>query len=288
MPEVLQDANGVTFVVDEDDNLGLPGLDGEETPVVQPDAGAKAPVVVEEPAAPAAKAQPAGTPNPEEELISDEESEELEEDLDEFIAEMIKAQTQPLVAGRDRAITKMQADIAARDATLAQLQKDIRDAKLNGMPADERARMEAVYALDDRKAELDRYQAANDDMYLTLLRTAYVADKGEFGVTADALEGMTEAQMDAYANQVELEHWRAVANGTKQVKVPSAVKPTSAKAAPAPAPRKAPAGMSAPSDVGGSAAETRAPTGGVAEGTGMEAMARTMASQKWQTVRTPQ
>lgn len=217
----------------------------------------------------------------------DEDDEDLEDRLDSYLEEQVRAKLAPELQGRDRRITNMQKAMEEQKAQIAELLKAQREQKLVGLTPEEQERMRRVWEQDDREAALDEYKASLDELAEAIMIQDLVQEYAAFGVTPEALEGMSEADATAFCKDAELQYWRDVASGKRKAPAegaaPSREKKTTA-ARPAPT-RKAPAGASAPTDLGGSGAgPASTPKGAPVEGTGLESLAATMENLKWETI----
>lgn len=278
MGEKIQGADGITYEVDEDDNLGLPL---EEEPRVPTQLKAEAAEDPDE----GDEEEPANEEDADlEEDEDDFDPEEAEAELDAFLEARVVAKLQPQLTGRDRQITHLQAELKVRDERMAEIEKQLRENSLINLSDEDKVKQRQIWDYEDKMKGLKDYEAANNDMYLAMLRMAHVQDNGEMlGLTEDELEGMDEAEMDSYVQAKELAFWRA--GGPKVEAAPAAKAKTDVT--PAPPKRKVPAGSQAPSDIGGQGADLKPRGGGVAEGTGPEAMAKTLAGLKTETIRFP-
>lgn len=232
------------------------------------------------------------TPEAEAEVPDDEEFLELDEKLDAYLAEQLDERVKTATSGRDRQITAQAKQLEDLRAQQAQLQKDIREAKVTGLSPAEQEKARAMWADEDRRAAQDEYQQKLDSFYLDLKRIALAQDYSEFGVTAEDLESIIdEDEMEKFCDRAENAHWKAIAQGKKAPSASAAAagaKPaTPAKVAAVTRPvakRPAPAGASAASDAGGGEAPAP-PTRKPGEGVGIEAMAATFDSLPYANVR---
>lgn len=217
----------------------------------------------------------------------DEDDEDLEDRLDSYLEDQVRAKLTPELQGRDRRITALQRQAEEQKAQIDQLLRAQREQKLVGLTPEEQERMRRVWEQDDREASLDEYKASLDELAEAIMIQDLVQEYAAFGVTPEALEGMSEADATAFCKDAELQYWRDVASGKRKAPTEGAApsrekKTTAARTAPA---RKAPAGASAPTDVGGAGgAPTGSQKGQPSEGQGIEAMAATMENLGWETV----
>jgi hypothetical protein len=208
----------------------------------------------------------------------DKDADVLTAELDKYIEEQVQARLKPELVGRDRRISSQAEILQKQQESLKALQKEVRDAKLSGMPPEEKKRMEEVYAFEDRKSSLDEYETELQALALDIDRYKFSTQYADFGVEVEDLENFkTSAEMENFCTKAELEHWR------EEAKKPTASKATVLAAQPV-AKREPPAGASAPSDVGGGGMNASSQKGPV-EGTGPEAMAKALEASPWQTVR---
>lgn len=182
--------------------------------------------------------------------------------VDAYIAEQIRtaAAASAETARRD-AQSANDKRIAALEAKLTASQeaarKAERDAALNNedLSDEDKVFLRRKYDQDDREAGLDAREAQVETYFKAVLVANLVQEKAQYGVTASALEAFTEPEeMTAYVTEKELEFYR---NGGA-VATPTTVIASGAPVASAPPVQvntlPAPAGATAPSDLGGSAA----------------------------------
>ena len=282
---MLVDADGTRFQVVEDDDPDNPLLvQADPLTVAAAQAGAPAAVQAQEPEVPAEGDEETVEGEPEPSSEDEASEEELEKVLDGFLAEHARELLKPELAGHDRTISRLAEQNRKSEEAIKALQAEVREAKIAGMTPEEQTRLREAWASEDRKSGLDEYAEKLDEFYLDLKRLALSTDYAEYGITAESLEGIAdENEMEQFCKDKELSHWRAVAQGKAPAKAtPAKPEPTVAKASAA-AIRKAPAGASAQTDIGGAAPS--APTPKLDTGTGQEAMARSLNALPWQTVR---
>lgn len=203
--------------------------------------------------------------------------------VDVYIAEQIaagaEAQRRAAQSVADKRIAALEADAkATREAAV----KAAREARLSDedLTDDEKVLLKRAFDLDDRKASMDEREAEVEKLFRVTLIANLVQEKGQFGVTADALEAMVEPEeMEQYAKDQELKFWR----DGKSLPAAQAVIPSGAVTVSAPSPvantPPAPAGASAPSDIGGTAAPS-APVV-LSKEVGIDAMKHNIDSLPW-------
>ena len=134
---------------------------------------------------------------------------------------------------------------AEREAAI----KAQRESKLSSedLTDDEKDILKQKWELDDQKAELDSYNKELDTYYAQMFVATLVNDYKQFGVTAEALEAFDDPdEMEAFAKDQELNFYRN--GGTAAAVIPSTAPVSTSEPDP-----KAPAGASAPTDLGGQA-----------------------------------
>lgn len=253
----------------------VPIVDGSK---IVPAAPAPVPSPVSVPAtqAESAPAAPAAAPTPLEKAVA-------EGTLEAYIAGLVKENTGSALRNQqssyDKRIEAMQADLrAAREAQV----KSEREGKLSSddLSDDEKAILRDKYALEDERQRLQEYDAAIETHYRAVYVAALVQDYAQFGVTGDALEQFSEPEeMDVFVKDKELEFYRSGQHVTTIIPSNSATAPGAAAVPSEPA---APAGASAPTDLGGGAPS--APPAKPDTGLGIDSMARNLKSTPWTTI----
>ncbi len=191
----------------------------------------------------------------------DELTEEEQAALDLYAQRYAEEIVLPKVqSSYDRRIAAAEAR-AAQLATAAQqreqaLLAEAREAKLNGLTDDEKARLRSTWQLEDQQRALDAYNQELEGYHRDLLVSTYVARFDHLELTPeDFADFQTPEQMEMFVTIADREYWKAVAEAARANPQAAPV----AAAAPAPAPT-APAGASAPSDTAGGGAAPELPT----------------------------
>jgi hypothetical protein len=264
---------------DPGDLLRTPASASEPTAVVDPstdapvtDATATADDTVTSPATATAEGEPTA------DQFSEAEIEALKRLGDYLQTERSThdERTKKAQSSYDRQITSLKGALDERDARLTELEKATRELQLNGLSAEDAAKLRTTWENDDRKAGLDSYAADLTDMHLELGRTILLHDYEEFGVTEDALANCTTVdQMESICKDAAIEF--LTTNPGAKTAAPANVVTT--PAAPA---KPAPAGATAKTDVGGGGAPPVAPT--FNQGQGMGALLENLKSMKPTTV----
>lgn len=206
--------------------------------------------------------------------------------IDELLKDPTLAET---IAGlvNEKVGTALRSQQSSYDKRLAEQEKDLKEAreailkaerngKLEGLSDDEQEIIKNKWALEDKQRDLEEYEETLDDYWRSMYVAELIKENGQFGVTVDDLEALKEPEeMDLFVLRKEAEFYRS--GGTKQVPATQAVSGTALESVPA--------GVFAPTDVGGSAPS--APPAKLEEGTGMDVMARNMNALKWETLPLP-
>lgn len=266
-------------------------------PSAQPPVNAQAPAggKPEEPAPelqpepkPAVDAGAAPAPAAGESTTEEWSPEELEalQKLNEFFETNVAERTSEALrnqqSGYDKRINQLQQTIDQSKSQAAELQKQIRELQIQGMPEAEQARLRAHYEQEDRTAALNEREQAMDEWHRELFVTSLVLEFNQFGVTeAQLTECESPEDMEALCLEAKANYYEALANGKQPAPAaPTAAKPAAPVAQPA---QKAPAGASAPSDVGGGGKPGEEPT--FRTDTGPDALLANLRNSKVTTIR---
>lgn len=240
---------------------------------VQPNTTA-APTTTPSTAAPAAPAAP--TPvtqsRPIDELLRDPT---LAETIAGLVNEKVGTALRSQQSSYDKRLAAQETELKeAREAIL----RAERNGKLEGLSDDEQDTLKNKWALEDKQRDLEEYETTLDDYWRAMYVAELVKDNTQFGVTAEDLTAFKEPEeMDNFVLRKENEFYRN--GGTRQVPT------TQVTPGVTPSPDSVPAGVFAPTDVGGSAPS--APPAKLEDGVGMDVMARNMNALKWETLPIP-
>jgi hypothetical protein len=184
--------------------------------------------------------------------------------LDAFINDEATKRAQPRVSqvqsAADRRAAELEKDIEAARGATADIQRQLRELQTQGLSEEERAAVMAKFAQDDRTAELKAWEEKLTSYHRTLYTGSLVMDYGQYGLTAEELEGIeTPEEMEAFALEKRATFLEAKLQELQgATPAAAAAAPAAPEAAPAPAatppaqpPANVPAGAGAPSDVGG-------------------------------------
>jgi len=217
------------------------------------------------------------------EELSPEEEAAIDVLIEQIRTEVRTEELPKVQSAYDRRIAalerKANADVQAAAVREQALQEQVREAQLNGLSDEEKARLRSGWNLEDEKAKVDAYRLEVEAYHREVYIAECVAQFGtELGIAADDLADFNSPEeIEAFVKDTALAHYRDIAAG--RVDAPAA--PASAPAAkPASA---VPAGSDAPSDGGGGSAVPQ-----IAQfdpRPGKEAMAANIASGGWETVR---
>lgn len=294
--EILFDDTGVAFEVVEDEEVDEVSADEGEEDSVRDTAPSK-PETRQTPSTTARQATPVGkvevVEEPEEEeesedepasdeVMSDEDLEEAEAELDAWI-EQIKADlkeegAREAQSRKDREIAKVASKLKETEDRLKAVEAQNEETRLNGLTDEERTRYLDSKELERRKAALDEYSDTIVESLQAQLIAGYVQDYGQYGVTAADLEDIDDPDaMELFCEKAELKFYRN--GGSKTPPAPQATaKPTRVA-------KPVPAGASAPADLGGNSPILSKQRNEPADGTGIEALAQTLSSLPFETVR---
>ena len=186
-------------------------------------------------------------------------------------------------SGQDRQLNDMGRRVEAAEAATETQKQATREVMLarEGLTDEERSRLQTQWNQDDREQKLNAYSESVLDMHSDVeIAHLLIEYRGIPGVTAEALEGITQEERDGFCKDQKI----VFLEGGGQ----PAAAATNGAAQPAPAapaatpPPEAPAGASAPSDVGGAGAPpVAAPKN---ENPGADAMAENIGGRGWRDV----
>lgn len=218
--------------------------------------------------APVVSATPGHEPSPLELAVS-------EGRLEEYIAEQARDAAQRVARAQQSSYDKQAAELRnqLKDAQVALKQRE-REGKLanEDLSEQEKDLLRGKWELEDERVALDEYNAETDIFFRRVFIANLVQENPQFGVTAEDLEAFEEPEeMEAFVKDAEINFWRTGGKAT--------VIPSSAPVASAPQEKPAPAGASAPSDIGGQPAYTPAAT--ASKGMGVDAVKQTIESLPW-------
>lgn len=209
-----------------------------------------APAPTEPPAtvvSPTEVASPASVETVAEEEVSDEETAAALGRLDAFLNEQVDAKVASALRGRDQTITRLQKE---HTEALKTLRQELRETKLVGLDEDEQKVLQKKWDFEDRNALLDEREAALDGYDKDLMIATFIMKFEKYGVTEEGLAGKSVAEMELFCAETKASHFEKLAQGGIHAAAPqkpvAKVEP-SVLAQPAP---PAPAGLTAPSDVG--------------------------------------
>lgn len=257
-----------------------------QTPTVVIPSPAPTPVVVvaaQEPVTPVVPVVPVEpvTLSPEEQALKDGK-------LGEYIAAQIReaneATRRATQSSYDKTIQTLKDEI---DNTKKEALRVEREGKLTSddLSDDEKNLLRKKWELDDRASEIDTYQKTVDEYWMKVYRANLANEKAQYGVTVADLEAFTdENEMEKFALSKELEFYR----DGKTVQIPStAVTPqmTPPAVVVTTPETPAPAGATAPTDIGGGAVAM--PQVKWEDGAGVDVMARNINRLPWTTVNLP-
>lgn len=191
-----------------------------------------------------------------------------------------------LQSGFDRRVANieraLQAQLEASEKQAEALREETRQAKLNGLTAEEQDKLKQTWLLEDEKAKLDAFRQEVVEYHKSVFVADCISQFPELELTEDELNQFeTPEEIEVFIKDSLISHLRGQdSDSTKTGTEPA--KTAAAPAASTPATRTAPAGLDAPSDAGGGAAVPD-PTKFDSR-TGREAMAANIGSG-WETVR---
>lgn len=216
--------------------------------------------------------------------LTQEELDALAELQQHFLAEaqakivpQLQSSYDRRIAAQDKQIQELRNLSKTREQ---ELQAQLREAQLNGLPDAEKEKIKAVWAFEDREAALNARESELTGYHVEILRAAYAQEYAKFGLTAEDLEDYeTPEQMDEFIREVQLEYYKQLSES--RTAAPAAEAAPAARAKPATQARKAPAGASAPADSasGSAVPEVAKPN----TGRGISAMADNLKSGAWET-----
>lgn len=211
---------------------------------------------------------------PDEQAALDILKEEARLEAEKTVTSQLQSRYDRQFAAQNRQIQELTKASEARERELLEA---LREAKLNGLTDEEKAKLQAQWNHDDEVSKLDAYRTELDGYQVELLRTAYAVEYAEFGLLAEDLEVFsTPEEMEQFIKDVQIEYYKLLAERGPEAK-------TDTPAAPAKPAAKAPAGATAPTDAG-SGGGAPPPTTKFNSNRGMSAMADNIRSG-WETPR---
>ena len=221
------------------------------------------------------------------EELTEEEAAALEEQLREFLAPYLQEEVEQvrrsMQSTYDRRIHQLQQQYQALQQQLQEREQEIRRIQLEGLPEEERQKLQQVWELEDKQRQLQQYQQELDEYYKELLISSYLLEYGQYGVTREQLEQIESPEeieafcLEAKANALEqaLQQLQEQQSGVQQRSTRRAPQ----KQAVAAQQPSAPAGANAPSDVG-AGAPTQSEE--FVQGTGMSTLVENLRRLKWE------
>lgn len=234
------------------------------------------------PTAPAPVAPPATpaqvTPTPEPQTKPVEEVDPAV-DIDRRVSEAVGKALRAQQSSYDKRMAQL--DQQLKEAQEA-AKKAERESKLNSeeLTDDEKAILRNKYALEDREAQLNEYETELDGYYRSIYVATLVQENSQYGVSAEELEVFSEPEeMDAYVKDKALDFYRSGQTATTTAPTRTVQAPVTATSPES----TAPAGASAPTDLGGMGAPP-APAQKWDDGTGPQSLLRNLNALPWQTI----
>ena len=265
---------------------GVPADQGTENP-----SGAGGQQTVEDASADAAKAKAAAVAAGDDDgAASDAEDDdgepvEFSDDeqaaLDVYFQHRLETETLPKIQSNvDRRVASMEAaakkQVEAARAETQAVRDELRQVKLNGLPPEDQEKLKSTWAIEDREAANKAYEEQLEGMYRDIVVTSYVTEYPHLQLTpADFAEFDTPEQMEVFVALADREYY-------KELAARGGVSSQGSEAtAPAPKPKKSPAGATAPSD--GSAGSAVPDQPKFNKGSGRQAMVENIGGG-WETV----
>lgn len=300
MPEILVEDDIAYEIVDDDVSVVEFLTEDEEEvsereperpkpeirPAPKPAAKATTPVQVEitEDEDPEEQAEEVAAPV--EVVVTDDELVGLEAELDQWIeSEKASAREEgarSTQASKDREIAKLAKHLESLESREVTLQRQLDEAKTEGLSDDERQMYLDAKVLENQRREIEKLIEDHDSELKVELVKALVTDYGQYGITAADLEDLDEPDdMERVCEKAELKFLRE--NRNKPV-VAEVAKPVARAVAPKAA-KPVPAGATAPTDIGATPVSLAPTRGKIAEGTGLDKAAETLRNLPYQTVR---
>ncbi len=239
-------------------NAGVVGPQTAETVRFEPAADSTA-TQVSDPTAQAAVV--------EDEAGDDELTEEELSALEALFQERINTEVLPKVSSAyDRqiaAITKRLEAVRMESSTREEsLLKEVREAKLNGLTDEDKAKLRAQWEFEDERRRLDEYKKSLDDYSNAVTVTQYIAQYPHLELTAeDFADFSTPEEMAYFVTIADAEYWKAVAKagGLQAFAQESEPARKTAAAEAAAAIERVPAGATAPTNADGGGAPPSMP-----------------------------
>jgi hypothetical protein len=230
-----------------------------------------------EPPAPVAPKEPAPFASPAEQAAAENRLAKFLEEHDAEVKRLAQSEADKRYNGLQE---EMKKDREVRLAHEKELREQVRTLQLNGLQPEEQERLKKAWEQDDRTADLDLREQANEDWTRKLVIAQALQESGQFGVEEGDLQGLTPEEVQIFCAEAKAAYYEEKAKGGAAPTAPAA------SAAPAPAPAvPAPQGAHTPSDVGGGGGS--APPVKFNTEMGEDAMRENLAAMPWQSVPVP-
>ena len=191
--------------------------------------------------------------------------------LDNFLNEQVDAKVASALKGRDQTITRLQKEHMEE---IKAVRQELRETKLVGLGEDEQKVLKEKWAYDDRKAELDEYAKTLEGYDQDLMIASLVLKFGQYGVTEAGLADKSVAEMELFCAETKASHFEKLAQGGIHAAAPQKAQAKVEPIVPAQPAPAAPAGLTAPSDVGSGTPAPKEPE--FNKGQGRDAMLENM------------
>ena len=213
-----------------------------------------------------------------------EELEDANAELQRLVDERVESAKRQLQSSSDKRVDAVQKRLDELVEQNKQLQKQMKEASISELPEDEREKILAKWALDERKADLDVYADELEGMFKETYIALKADEYSDYGVTPELLARFDEPEdIDAQIEAIVAGYDRALAAAGLSKDDVRLVPGSTLRTLRSGVVEPAPAGASAASDVGGEGAAT--PPAKFDQGKGVESLARNLNTLPWVNVR---
>ena len=217
--------------------------------------------------------------------LTEEDLRVLEEFAEQSFQERLKEVLPQIQSGWDRRNAVLQRQLEEYQRQMDEIRRQLREAQAQGLPPEEREKLERIWEFEDQKSALQKYHEELTQFYNDLVVQALLQQYGEYGVTEEMLrEAGSLEEAEALCLRVQNEFQQAlleeIVKAIEGLDLGDEKKPAVAKKGAQG--KKPPAGSVAASEAAG--APTTPPQGEKTSAGGIDALAESFRSG-WQTLR---
>ena len=170
--------------------------------------------------------------------------------MESYFADRLQRELPRIQSGWDRQNQALRTQLQQTQEQIDSLRREARNARAEGLAPEDQAKLQARWDSEDAAEALRKKESATNDLFFNTYAFSVLTRFDKFGVTEEELLACeTTDAMDVLAAQKQAEYYRLLAEG----KTPDAARAANAPTdkANAPAGRRAPAGSTKGSDLGG-------------------------------------